>query len=313
MKAAVLRMHVRARAVLFIGSAALLATTALLTTASPGRAQTPGVLVGGEWLLEHLGDPDLVLLHVGMRMRGLPEEVIPGSRFLEYHDIAVERNDLSTEIPPVADLEAIFRAVGVSNESRVVVIGDRHFPARVFMTLDYLGHGDRTSVLDGGMAAWKEAGGEVAAELIEATPGDFEANVREDMLVSAEWIQERLDDPSVTLIDARPESEYTGERPGNESLRGGHIPGAYNLYWEDLTEPGESSKLEDMDAVMARFDEAGASKDGIVVNYCLIGMRASYTYMVSRHLGYDTKFYDASWNEWGARDDLPLTVGGHRR
>ncbi len=293
---------------------AALALSVLFFAAGAGHAQEPGILVSAEWLAEHREDPDVVLLHVAMGMRGMPAEVIPGSRFLEYHDIAaMERNGLSTELPPVADLEAVFRAAGVSNDSRVVVIGERgHDMARVFMTLDYLGHGDRTSVLDGGMAAWKAADGALVSEASQGAAGDFKARVREEMLVSAEWIQERLGDPTVTLIDARPEVEFTGERPGGEALRGGHIPGAYNLYWVDLTHGTDMPTLKTLDEVTARFDQAGASKDGIVVNYCLIGMRASYTYMISRHLGFDARFYDASWDEWGARDDLPLVEGRDR-
>ncbi len=293
-------------------AAAALPILALALQACGGGQANPGVLVSADWLVEHRDDPGVLVLHVGMNRRGPLEEYVRGARFLEYHDIAVERNDLITELAPVEDLVEAFRAVGVSNDRRVVVVGDPgHVAARVFMTLDYLGHGERTSVLDGGLAAWKAAGGEVSPEPVTPTRAGFEAEVREDMLVTAEWIRERLDDPDVTLIDARPEDEYTGERPGRDFLRGGHIPGAYNLYWQDLTRQ-EIPTLVDLAEVRARFDAAGATPDGIVVNYCLIGMRASYTYMISRHLGYDAKFYDASWNEWGRRDDLPLVTGRER-
>ena len=285
-------------------------------TGIPPRASAqanPDILVSGDWLVEHRDDPGVVVLHMEMARMGGVDEYVQGAHALEYHDIAVDTEDLITELAPVEDLVEVFRAAGVSNESHVVVVGDPGLhAARVFMTLDYLGHGDRTSVLDGGMAAWKAAGGAVAAEPAVPTRGDFEADVREDMLVTAEWIHERLDDPGTTLIDARPENEYTGERPGRDFLRGGHIPGAYNLYWQDLT--GEDvPRLIDLDEVKARFDEAGASTDGVVVSYCLIGMRASYTYMISRYLGYETKFYDASWNDWGRREDLPLDTGHARR
>ncbi len=296
-------------AVLTIGLAALAGSV------QPGSAQAnPDILVSGDWLVEHRDDPGVVVLHVGMASMGRPlEEYVQGAHYLDYHDIALDRNDLITELAPVEDLVEVFRAAGVSNDSRVIVVGDPGLhAARVFMTLDYLGHGDRTSVLDGGLAAWKAAGGGVATEPAAPARGDFEADVREDMLVTAEWIHERLDDPNVTLIDARPEDEYTGERPGRDFLRGGHIPGAYNLYWQDLT--GEDiPTLIDLAEVEARFEEAGAAKDGVVVSYCLIGMRASYTYMISRYLGYETKFYDASWNDWGRREDLPLVTGKARR
>jgi thiosulfate/3-mercaptopyruvate sulfurtransferase len=283
-----------------------LAQTPVLHAQAPER---PNVIVSTEWLAAHLDDPNLVLLHVGMRHQGVPEELIPGARFLDYHEVAVERDGLSTELPPVETLVGAFRAIGLSNESRVVVYGaPGHVPARIFMTLDYLGHGQRTAVLDGGLAAWKAEGHPLETTAASAEPGDFEPHVREDVLVTAEWIRDRLEDPGVTLIDARPADEYSGERTVRD-LRPGHIPGAYNLYWEDLVASSELPRLKDLEAVRSRFEESGASEESVLVSYCMIGMRASFTYLISRHLGYEARFYDGSWNDWGAREELPAATG----
>jgi len=277
----------------------------------PVAAQELPVLVSAEWLAEHVDDPGLVLLHVGMAMRGMPEEYIPGARFIEYHDFAADANDLVVELTPVDQMVGALRAVGVSNNSRVIIYssGSAHLPARIYMSLDYLGLGDRSSVLDGGIETWKAEGRALITEAsTPPTTGAFTATIQDDVLVTADWISERLDDESVTLIDARPQNEYTGERTP-QGLRPGHIPGAYNLYWNDLMVSDDEPVLRALDEVKARWAEAGADPEGVVVNYCYIGMRASYTYLISKHLGFDARIYDGSWNEWGANPELPAVEG----
>jgi thiosulfate/3-mercaptopyruvate sulfurtransferase len=294
----------------------LLATVAL---AACGTASTQEegaeVLVSTEWLAENLDEESLVLLHVGMGHDAMPEEVIPGATFLDYHTIAVDADELSTEVPPVPDLEGVFRSVGVSNDNHVVVYGSgsAHLAARVFMTLEYLGHRGRVSVLDGGFEMWTREARPTSSQQRERAAGSFVAEVREDVLMTADAVAASLENARVTLIDARPENEYTGERVVGRNPRGGHIPGAYNLYWEDLLISREEPRLKDLSAVRTRFEEAGATEDGVVVSYCQIGMRASYTYLISRHLGYDARFYDGSWMEWSRVTSLPAVQGASPR
>ena len=283
---------------------------AVVAATGCATAQAQDVLVSTQWLAEHLDDPSVVVLHVAMLQRETPDAFIPGATLIDYHAIAVDVDGLSTELPPVPDLEEAFRAVGVSNDQHVVIYGSgsAHLAARVFMTLEYLGHRGKTSVLDGGMEFWTFQDRETVSEQAMRPRGSFTASVRDDVVISADEIATALDDPGLTLIDARPAREYTGERP-LMNPRSGHLPGAYNLYWEDLLVSAEEPRLKSLTDVQARFDDAGASTEGLVVSYCQIGMRASYIYFISRYLGYEARFYDGSWAEWSRRDDLPLATG----
>jgi len=284
---------------------------ALISAQLPTPVQDPpGVLVSVDWLAEHLQDSSIVLLHVGMPTARASGEFIPGARFLNYQEIVQIRDGLIVEMPTIDELIEPFELAGVSDGVLIILYGSpAHLPARAYVTLDYLGLGGQTAVLDGGLEAWKAAEYPVAATAGRGPRGLFTPIVRDDVLVSAEWIQERLYDPAVALVDSRPEGEYNGSVPTRIGGRAGHIPGARNLYWEDLIVAPENPVLRDVTDVQLQFADAGADYGEIVVNYCYVGMRASYTYLIAKHLGYAARLYDGSWNEWSKNDSLPAVTG----
>ena len=123
--------------------ARLLTTLAAFVLASlplPLSAQSSassGLLISTAELAAAAKDPSLVLLHVADRASAFEEAHIPGARFLRYGDFAVEGDqNVGSELPPVADAKRIFEAVGVSNNSRVVLYAmGPVMAARAFFTL----------------------------------------------------------------------------------------------------------------------------------------------------------------------------------
>lgn len=287
----------------------MLTVLAIPPLAGQAPARAIPMLVSAEWVADRLGEPDLVVLQVDQRREGYAEGHIPGAVFLPYQQIAIEVDGLPVEMPMVDALEAAFEEAGVNDGNRIVVYGAPLSAARAWMTLDYLGLGDRVGMLDGGMSAWRAAGLSESTSDVDVSLGSLTVRPEPNRIVGADWILDRLDDPQTVLIDARPLDEYTGEDGGNEGrYLAGHIPGARHLYWEELTHSREDPRLLPEAELRTRFDAAGAASDRRIVVYCFIGMRASMAYFVSRLLEYDTYLYDGSWHDWSARD-LPVQSG----
>jgi len=111
----------------------------------------------------------------------------------------------------------------------------------------------------------------------------------------------------MTLLDARPDAEYTGADGGmNGAHVKGHLPDAQQLVWNTLLD--SSGKFLPDAELKKKFDAIGANATTPLVSYCMVGMRASVTYFVARHLGYDARLYDGSIVDW-TRRKLPAVTG----
>ena len=210
------------------------------------------------------------------------------------------------ELPTVQALDSVLESVGIGDSSRVIITGDALSAARLFFTLDYLGHGDRTALLDGGTPAWIAAGFPVGVEPASTRPTTLTPQPRPDLVVDAAWVRAHLGDSTIALLDARPPADYAGT-PGS-SPPSGHIPGARNIFWKS-TQGGSPPVLLARDSLEAMFSAAGVAPGDLVVTYCRTGVQASFLYFVARVLGYDVRMYDGSFAEWSQLAGMPIEQG----
>ena len=292
----------------FVSAAAIIALT--LTVAGGARSQVnvrESMIVSADWLAKHLHDESLVLLQVGDKSE-YEAAHIPGAQFIQTSDISTPRGSgLILELPPADQLKSTFEKFGVTDRSRIVIYFGKDWvtpTARVYFTLDYLGFGDRTSILDGGLPAWRAAGQPVTAEVKTVKPGGFTLHANPRLVVDAAWVSANLNRSGVAILDARASKFYTGQDAG-QMPRAGHIPHSKSIPFSTLVEDA-SNKFRPPAALQALFTSAGVNKGDSVTTYCHIGQQASLLYFVARYLGYDAHLYDGSFEDWSKRQDLPV-------
>jgi thiosulfate/3-mercaptopyruvate sulfurtransferase len=280
------------------------------TANSLTSAQHEPMLVTVDWLGDHLSDPSLVLLQIGEK-KDYDKGHIPGAQFLEYESISTPHGQgLMLELPPVEQLVSVFERLGVSNRSHVILYFGTNWvtpTTRVYWTLDYLGLGDRTSILNGGLVAWQATHHPVSTEIKQSAKGSITPAPRKEVVADAEWVSSHLHQTGITIIDARTHEFYNGSQ-SDGNPRSGHIPGAANLSYLDVVDQ-DNNKFKSPDALKELFRTAGLKPGNLMVSYCHIGQRATVLYFTAKMLGYDAKMYDGSWEDWSRRKDLPVITG----
>jgi thiosulfate/3-mercaptopyruvate sulfurtransferase len=263
------------------------------------------MVVTTNWLAAHQGDPNLVVLAVGDKIE-YANGHIPGSLFLDYRDMSAQ-GGLTLELPTMPELAETFSKLGVTDDSRIVLyaIGNASTQtARVYLTLDAMGLGARTSILDGGLPVWQWESRSVTTEVRAVHPGRITPCPQADVIASLDYVRANLRHAGIDIVDARDPQFYKGASVSRN--RAGHIAGATSIPYGSLLD--EKGKLKSAEALQQQFRDAGVKTGDQIVAYCHIGQQASLLYFVSRYLGYDVRLFDGSWEEWARHPELPVEM-----
>ena len=269
---------------------------------------TTSPLIAVDELRERLDD--VTLLDVRWRLGGPPghEEYaaghLPGAVFVDLEaDLADPPGDGGRHpLPSPGRFEDAMARAGVSTSRPVVVYDDSagQAAARCWWLLRHYGHPD-VRLLDGGLAAWRAAGGQVTTDAPRPALGDFAGGPGVMPVVAA------ADVPDVdVLVDVRVPERYRGETEPIDPVAG-RIPGAVNVpVARTLDNHGHYRDVHELREV---FAAAGVSADRSAATYCGSGVNACHTVLALELVGVRAALYPGSFSGWITDPDRPVEAG----
>jgi thiosulfate/3-mercaptopyruvate sulfurtransferase len=272
-------------------------------------------LVSTDWLTQHIGEPDLVVVDSSWHMpasgrNGRDEYLaahIPGARLLDIDALSDRSNPAPHMLPDAHAFAAAMEELGIGSSDRIVVYDNSPLrtAARGWFMLRHFG-AEQVAILDGGFQKWTSEGRPHESGEPEPRSAAFEPREDRSEVVTK---QQLLAGRHVPLLDARGKPRFEGSeadpRPG---VAPGHIPGARNLPFSALY--NDDGTFKPASELRRLFDQAGADPARPFVASCGSGVTANSLIFAAHLLGNDqTQLYDGSWSEWGADPATPKATG----
>lgn len=208
-------------------------------------------------------------------------------------------------IPSPESFTVKMRECGVSQNTLIIAYDDNRLAgaARLWWLLRLFGH-TRIKILNGGFAAWQAAGFNIATKNSHPNinPGDFTAVMDRTRIVDHRWMKRHIGDKRVTYIDAREPARYLGLEEPIDPVAG-HIPGAINAPWQNVTD--DRGFIKPTEYQKKIWQNLPVSANPVV--YCGSGVTACVNLLSMSLAGIDNaKLYAGSWSDWCSYSDNPI-------
>lgn len=207
-------------------------------------------------------------------------------------------------LPDAAALTEVLQGLGVTADRPVVIAHqgtdatDFGAAARVYWTLKSSGVTE-VSILNGGVAAWAEAGQPLSTDAGTPVPSTFEVSFSDKWMATTADVEKVVKgEDKALLLDARPEEFWAGEKAHPLAARPGTLP--QSRYFTHSNWFGEGAASIDAARVVELAKAEGFIKDEQLISFCNSGHWAATNWFALSELAgiENVKLYPESMVAW---------------
>jgi thiosulfate/3-mercaptopyruvate sulfurtransferase len=267
-----------------------------------------------------LASKDLVVLdasippvgNMAAPVHSWPDYRIPNARRFDLNqDFSDLNHHLPHTMPSVEQFEKAARALGINQQSQIVVYDDLGLfsAARAWYMFRAMGH-QNVAVLDGGLPYWLKMNKPIVELLYDIEveksriSGNFIAKAQENFFCDWREVQTQIYSQCELILDARAQRRFSGvDAEPRAGVRSGHMINAKNLPYNDLLNQGLFKSADELNKIFADINEheqAMIMTCGSGVTACVLALAAD---IIGRK---NVRVYDGSWSEWGSLADTEV-------
>jgi len=201
--------------------------------------------------------------------------------------------------PAPLNFKRVMESMGIFNDDHIIIYDQKGFfsAARVWWTFKLMGH-DKVSILDGGLPLWIAKNHAISSIIPDIGRNSSYTPAYQPLIAKSADVRQAILTKSNYIFDARPKARFLGHIDEPRSgLRRGAMPGAMNLFFQELISDGKLRSKAELIRIFSKFE---LKENTTIITTCGSGVTAAILTFALIYIGRsNVRLYDGSWAEWG--------------